>query len=67
MTRLAPVSRHIALYVALNNEIGRRFVNVRTTQHTPTWFERFADAVAKIDEVVEFYRMSGDVAPTASR
>ena len=37
------------------------FVNIRTTQHNIEWFERFADAVAKIDEVVEFYRMSGDV------
>lgn len=37
------------------------FVNIRTTQHNIDWFERFAGIVAKIDEVVEFYRMSGDV------
>ena len=37
------------------------FVNIRTTQHNIDWFERFAGVVAKIDEVVEFYRMSGDV------
>ncbi len=37
------------------------FVNIRTTQHNIEWFENFAAAVAKIDEVVEFYRMSGDV------
>lgn len=37
------------------------FVNIRTTRHNIDWFERFAAVVAKIDEVVEFYRMSGDV------
>ena len=37
------------------------FVNIRTTHHNIAWFERFAGVVAKIDEVVEFYRMSGDV------
>ncbi len=37
------------------------FVNVRTNQHTPDWLTRFAAAVEKIPEVVEFYRMAGDV------
>ncbi|MDH3700263.1 MAG: Lrp/AsnC family transcriptional regulator [Alphaproteobacteria bacterium] len=37
------------------------FVNIRTTRHDIDWFEKFASVVAKIDEVVEFYRMSGDV------
>ena len=37
------------------------FASIRTTQHTLEWLERFAEAVADIDEIVEVYRMSGDV------
>lgn len=37
------------------------FVSVRTNQHTAAWLERFAKGVRDIPEVVEFYRMSGDV------
>jgi Lrp/AsnC family transcriptional regulator len=37
------------------------FVSVRTNTHTQAWFDRFHAAVQAIPEVVEFYRMSGDV------
>ena len=37
------------------------FVSIRTNQHSPDWLERFASGVEAIPEVVEFYRMSGDV------
>jgi len=37
------------------------FVSIRTNQHNAQWFERFAKGVADIPEVVEFYRMSGDI------
>ncbi|MCX7355832.1 MAG: Lrp/AsnC family transcriptional regulator [Alphaproteobacteria bacterium] len=37
------------------------FVAIRTNQHTPEWLERFARAVLEIPEVVDFYRMSGDI------
>ena len=37
------------------------FVAVRTSQHNQEWLERFARAVEGIPEVVEFYRMAGDV------
>ncbi|MFI4986617.1 MAG: Lrp/AsnC family transcriptional regulator [Alphaproteobacteria bacterium] len=37
------------------------FVAVRTNQHTEAWLEAFAKGVAQIPEVVEFYRMSGEV------
>jgi Lrp/AsnC family transcriptional regulator len=37
------------------------FVRVRTSQHNYEWLEGFAKAVAAIDEVVELYRMSGDI------
>ena len=37
------------------------FVAVRTSDHSEAWFERFRATVSLIPEVVEFYRMSGDV------
>ena len=37
------------------------FVAVRTNQHNMAWFERFSQAVAEIDEILGFYRMSGEV------
>lgn len=37
------------------------FVSVRTSTHSQEWFNRFRAAVESIPEVVEFYRMSGDV------
>jgi Lrp/AsnC family transcriptional regulator len=36
-------------------------VSVRTSVHTQEWFERFRATCEAIPEVVEFYRMSGDV------
>lgn len=37
------------------------FVAVRTQHHDADWLHAFAKAVSGIEEVVEFYRMSGDV------
>ena len=37
------------------------FVAVRTDQHNSEWLKDFAGMVAEMDEVVEFYRMSGEV------
>jgi Lrp/AsnC family transcriptional regulator len=37
------------------------FVTVRTSQHTQAWLEKFAKGVKGIPEVVELYRMSGEV------
>ena len=37
------------------------FVAVRTDQHNSEWLKDFAEMVAEMDEVVEFYRMSGEV------
>ncbi len=37
------------------------FVAVRTNEHNLEWYERFAKAVVDIPEVVEFYRMSGEI------
>ncbi len=37
------------------------FVAVRTNQHNAAWFESFSRAVVTFPEVVEFYRMSGQI------
>jgi Lrp/AsnC family transcriptional regulator, cysteine-sensing transcriptional activator len=37
------------------------FVSVRAGEHTEKWLETFSAAVRKIPEVVEFYRMAGEV------
>jgi len=37
------------------------FVAVKTNQHNASWFESFATVVVELPEVVEFYRMSGDI------
>lgn len=35
-------------------------VQVKTSQHNATWLEDFSQTVQAFDEVVEFYRMSGE-------
>lgn len=37
------------------------FVQIKTNQHSTQWLKKFADIVNDIPEVVEFYRMSGNV------
>lgn len=37
------------------------FVSVKTNEHNEAWMRKFAAVVDEFPEVVEFYRMSGDV------
>ncbi|CAN7373270.1 Lrp/AsnC family transcriptional regulator [Rhizobium sp. LjRoot98] len=37
------------------------FVSIRTNTHSIEWLKRFSEVVGEFPEVVEFYRMSGDV------
>ena len=37
------------------------FVAVKTNQHNQAWLKKLSDVVRDIPEIVEFYRMSGDV------
>ncbi len=37
------------------------FVAIKTNQHNPEWLSAFKSGISVIDEVVEVYRMSGDV------
>ena len=37
------------------------FVSVETGDHSQDWLDRFAEVVGAMPEVMEFYRMAGDV------
>ncbi len=37
------------------------FVSIRTNSHSTEWLRRFSEVVGDFPEVVEFYRMSGDI------
>ncbi len=55
------IQRRVALLDPEKLNLGVTvFVALKTSQHNYEWLEGFAEAVSKIDEVVEFYRMSGD-------
>lgn len=37
------------------------FVAVRTNEHSESWMKKFSSVIEEFSEVVEFYRMSGDI------
>ncbi|GAA0602895.1 Lrp/AsnC family transcriptional regulator [Paenochrobactrum sp. BZR 588] len=37
------------------------FVSIRTNSHSNEWLKRFSEVVQEFPEVIEFYRMSGDI------
>jgi Lrp/AsnC family transcriptional regulator len=56
------ITGHVALVDPKSVNVGVTvFVNIKTSQHTQAWFDQFRATVDSIPEVVEFYRMSGDV------
>lgn len=56
------VQKRVALVDPERVGLGQTvFVAIRTREHSADWVERFARAVRSIPEVVEFYRMAGDV------
>lgn len=56
------ILRNVALVDPKRVNLGVTvFVSIKTSRHTPEWFERFRATAESIPEVVEFYRMSGDV------
>ena len=45
-------------------EVGLKltgFVSIRTNDHDDAWLEKFNDAVQAIPEIIEVYRMAGEV------
>jgi Lrp/AsnC family transcriptional regulator len=56
------IKRRVALLDAKQVNTGVTvFVAITTNQHTKDWLDRFHGAVVDFPEVVEFYRMSGQV------
>ena len=56
------IQRRIALLDPAKVNVGVTvFVSIRTDKHSLDWLERFHLAVVDFPEVVEFYRMSGEV------
>ncbi len=56
------IRRRVALLDADKLNLGVTvFVNIRTNQHSAEWLQTFERVVDGIPEIVEFYRMSGDV------
>jgi len=56
------ITRRVALIDPDRLGLGQTiFVAIRTRDHSSDWLKRFAEAVRTIPEVVEFYRMAGEV------
>ena len=62
LEELGVIGRRVALVAPEKVGLGVTvFLTVRTNQHNEAWLENFARAVSRIPEIVECYRMSGDV------
>jgi Lrp/AsnC family transcriptional regulator len=56
------IRARVALLDARKLNVGVTvFVSVKTNHHSLQWLEKFAEAVAEMPEVIEFYRMSGEI------
>jgi Lrp/AsnC family transcriptional regulator len=62
MEEAGVIRKRVALLDAAKVGAGLTvFVQVRAAEHSEDWLENFAAAVKKIPEIVEFYRMTGEV------
>ena len=56
------ITKRVALVDQVKIGLGITvFVSVETGDHSQEWLARFADTVSAMPEVMEFYRMAGDV------
>jgi Lrp/AsnC family transcriptional regulator len=56
------IQRRVAVLDPVAVNVGVTvFVSIKTDQHSLDWLDRFHAAVVDLPEVVEFYRMSGEV------
>src|SRR5258708_37380689 len=56
------IAKRVALLDPKKLDVGVTvFVTVRAGEHTERWLETFSAAVRKMPEVVEFYRMTGEI------
>jgi Lrp/AsnC family transcriptional regulator len=62
MEEAGVIQRRVALLDPAKVQAGVTvFVSISTSQHSLEWLERFHAAIIEFPEVVEFYRMSGQV------
>jgi Lrp/AsnC family transcriptional regulator, cysteine-sensing transcriptional activator len=62
LEELGVIERRVALLDAKKVNVGVTvFVSITTSHHTQDWLDRFHQALNDFPEVVEFYRMSGQV------
>ena len=62
LTEAGVITRRVALLDGEKLDLGLVvFVAVRTSRHDEDWLNAFAKGAAGLPEVVEFYRMSGEV------
>ena len=55
------IRRRVALLDRASLNLGVDvFVSIKTRHHSAAWLHTFAQAVSSFEEVVEFYRMSGE-------
>lgn len=56
------IVRRVALVDSTKVGMGLTvFVSIRASEHSSAWLDSFAKRVSAMPEVVEFYRMAGDV------
>ena len=56
------IRKRVALLDGMKTGLGMSvFVAIKTDQHNADWLYDFAATISAFDEVVEFYRMSGEV------
>lgn len=56
------IRKRVALLDSKSLNVGvTAFVSIRTSNHSAAWSKKFSDALKSFPEIVEFYRMSGDV------
>ncbi len=54
--------RHVALLSPEKLGLGLSvYVSIVASEHSDAWLKRFTESVAEMPQVVEFYRMAGDV------
>lgn len=56
------IQRRVAILDPVKVNVGVTvFVSIKTNEHNEAWMRKFSSVIDEFTEVVEFYRMSGDV------
>ena len=62
LTDAGVITRRVALLAREKLDLGLAvFVSIKTSHHDQEWLDAFAKAASAMPEVVEFYRMSGQI------